>query len=318
MTASDATVAASTSWVERFDELLGRPVGTRSIAVVRIGAGLIAAWYLRPIASDALGGTTFHGRFSHPFWSWLPVASPAVFTVLVVVGFVSALGMSAGVLTRTTSAITTATIGYHLALSTTNLHNNRAYLFAVLLCVSLAPAGRSWSLDRWVRSRRRLEVLLEVMPAWPLWLLRFECSLVYGASGLSKLVDPDWIGGTVTWGRVVTQEAMVRSSVLPEFAQDVLLDRTFHTVAAKLIVGTELFIATGLWWRRTRPWAILTAIVFHVSIELSASVESFSILGIFVLVVWLEPDLAGGPLRRRSPSPSPNRPRSQATVSPLP
>jgi hypothetical protein len=31
-----------------------------------------------------------------------------------------------------------------------------------------------------------------------------------------------------------------------------LTDRGFHTGAAKFIVLTELFIAAGLWWRRTR------------------------------------------------------------------
>jgi hypothetical protein len=129
------------------------------------------------------------------------------------------------------------------------------------------------------------------MAAWPLWLLRFECSLVYAASGFSKLFDADWFGGTVTWGRVVTGEAIVRASILPELAQDVLLDRSFHTFAAKFIVATELFIAGGLWWRRTRLAAVLVAIVFHISIEVAASVETFSYLAIVVLVVWADPDL---------------------------
>jgi hypothetical protein len=114
---------------------------------------------------------------------------------------------------------------------------------------------------------------------------------VYFASGFSKLVDPDWFGGTVTWGRVVTQEAMLRASVLPEFVQELLLDRSFHTVAAKLIVLTELVIALGFWWRRTRPWAVTIAVVFHVLIEASASVQTFSYLAIGVLFVWADPDL---------------------------
>jgi hypothetical protein len=279
----------------RFDELLGRPVGTRSIAVVRIGAGVIAWWHLRPIAAEALRGHTFHDQFHHPFFPPLPVASPSLFTALVVAGTATALATSVGLLTRVTSAFTTLVVGYHLAMSTTHLHNNRAYLFAVLLCVSFAPAGRSWSVDAWWQARWRRRQGLgprpEVMPAWPLWLLRFECSLVYAASGLSKLFDADWFGGTVTWWRVVNGEAIVRASILPEFVQDVLLDRSFHTVAAKGIVATELFIAAGLWWRRTRIAAVAVAIVFHIAIEVSASVETFSYLAIVVLVVWAEPDM---------------------------
>ena len=112
---------------------------------------------------------------------------------------------------------------------------------------------------------------------------------MYGASGLSKLLDPDWFGGTVTWGRMVAQEAAIRSSALPAFVADLLLERSFHTVAAKLIIGTELFIAGGLWWRRTRRFAVAVAVVFHVTIQFSAEVQVFSYLALAVLFVWADP-----------------------------
>ena len=280
--------------VDLLDALLDRPVGTRSIAVVRAVVGLIAFVYLWPLATDALHGDTYHDRFHEPFLDGIvPSIGPAAFTVLALAGTVGALAVAVGAMTRTATVVVTFAVGAHLIASTTHLHNNRAYLFAVLVGVTLAPAGRSWSVDRWWRNRRRLPALPEAMPGWPLWLLRFECALVYAASGFSKLIDPDWFGGTVTWGRVVTQETMLRASILPEFVQDLLLDRSFHTAAAKVVVLTELFIAGGFWWRRTRPWAVLTAVVFHVMIEASASVQTFSYLAIGVLVVWADPDLAG-------------------------
>ena len=279
-----------TRWLERYDALLGMPVGTRSIAVLRVAVGLIAFVVLRPIAADAVAGRTYHDRFHEPFLDWLPHPSPPIFTTVMVIGSVAALGTSVGLLTRWSTAATTIALGTYLVASTTHLHNNRAYLFAILLGVSLAPAGRSWSLDRLIAVRRG-HPPDETMAAWPLWLLRFQCALVYAASGLSKLIDPGWFGGTVTWGRVVTAEVNLRASVLPEPIQDLLLERSFHTVAAKAIVCTELFIAAGLWWRRTRWWAVAAAVAFHVSIELSASVETFSYLAIAVLVVWAQPDL---------------------------
>lgn len=283
--------------MNRFDALLARPVGTRSIAVVRVAVGLVAFVHLRPIATAALRGDTFHDRFHEPFldpvFDVVPMLGPKPFTALMLAGAVAALATAVGALTKAATILTTTAVGYHLLVSTTHLHNNRAYLFAVLVGLSLAPAGRSLSVDRRWRRRRGLEPSPEVMPGWPLWLLRFECALVYGASGFSKLVDPDWFGGTVTWGRVVTEEAALRASILPEVVQDLLLDRSFHTVAAKAVVLTELFIAGGLWWRRTRPWAVATAVVFHVMIELSASVQTFSYLAIGVLLVWADPDLPG-------------------------
>lgn len=277
-------------WLVRFDELLGRPISTRSMAALRIAVGPIAILHLQPILAAALDGDTFHDRYHRPYWSWLPVPGPGAFTGLLLLGVLAAAAMTIGLATRVATTTTFAVIAYHLALSTTHVHNNRAYLVTVVFLLSLAPCGRVWSVDAWLRRRRGVD-LDDATPAWPLWLLRLVCATVYGASGLSKLLDPDWFGGDVTWGRVANQEADLRASVLPDVVVDVLLDRSFHTVAAKAIVLTELFIALGLWWRRTRPFAVATAVAFHVLIEASAAVQVFSYLGIAVLLVWADPAL---------------------------
>jgi hypothetical protein len=137
-----------------------------------------------------------------------------------------------------------------------------------------------------------------------LWLLRFEAATVYAASGLSKLLDHDWFSGTVTWHRVVLVRDRVDASVLPSWAVDVLTDRSFHTVAAKLIIATELFIAAGLWSRRTRYAAVWVAICFHVAIELSAEVQVFSFLAISALVIWAVPSTRDRALLLDPASPS--------------
>ena len=77
----------------------------------------------------------------------------------------------------------------------------------------------------------------------------------------------------------------------------ILTDRDFHTGAAKLVVLTELFIAAGLWWRGTRYAAVWVAVVFHASIQASAAVEVFSVLGIAVLVIWAVPSTRDRVLR---------------------
>ena len=187
--------------------------------------------------------------------------------------------MTLGVLTRLATATTFAVVAYNLSLSTTLFHNNRAYLVIVLGLLAVAPTDR------------------ESGPAWPLWLLRFECAAIYGASGLSKLLDPDWFGGTVTWQRVVRARDDLEAWPLPDWAVSFLTDRSFHTGAAKFIVLTELFIAAGLWWPRTRYVAVWVAVVFHLSIEASASVQVFSLLGIAVLVVWAVPSTRDRVLR---------------------
>jgi uncharacterized membrane protein YphA (DoxX/SURF4 family) len=271
------------------DELLGRPVSMRALALLRVLAGPAVLLHLQPFLSDGLDGRTYQDGFYEPYAAWYPELPEGVYLGLLWLAAVAAVVMSLGLLTRLATAMTFVIVTYNVFLSTTHFHNNRAYLVIVLGLLTVAPCGRELSLDAWIRRRRGLPVLDPSAPAWPLWLLRFECAAIYGASGLSKLVDPDWFGGTVTWQRVVQAREDLQAWPLPDWAMSALTNRGFHTGAAKLIVLTELFIALGLWWRGTRYAAVWVAVVFHLSIETSASVQVFSYLGIAVLVVWAVP-----------------------------
>jgi hypothetical protein len=259
------------------DELLGRQVSMRSLVVLRVLAGPAVLLHLQPFLSASLDGRIYSDAFYEPYAAWYPELPEALYVGLLWLAAVAAVAMSIGVLARLATATAFGVVAYNLFLSTTHFHNNRAYLVIVLGLLAVAPLGR------------------DTGPAWPLWLLRFECAAVYGASALSKLLDPDWFGGTVTWQRVV--HAKSELGVLPDWAVSLLTDRGFHTGAAKLIVLTELFIAVGLWWPRTRYAAVWVAVVFHLTIEASASVQVFSYLGICVLLVWAVPSTRDRVLR---------------------
>jgi vitamin K-dependent gamma-carboxylase len=277
------------------DDLLGRPVSMRALALLRVLAGPAVLLHLRPYLAEAGDGRIYNDGFYEPYAAWYPEAPDAVYVALLWLGAAAAVAMSLGVLTRIATATAFAVVAYNLFLSTTHFHNNAAYLVIVLGILAVGPCGRELSVDAWLRRRRGRPPLDGSAPAWPLWLLRFECAAVYGASGLSKLLDPDWFGGAVTWGRVTG--ARDELGWLPEWTVSVLTERGFHTGAAKFIVLTELFIALGLWWRGTRYAAVWVAVVFHVAIEISASVQVFSYLGIAVLVIWAVPSTRDRVLR---------------------
>jgi Vitamin K-dependent gamma-carboxylase len=269
-----AVPARSGGLLARADELLGREVSLRSLSVLRVLVGPIVLLHLAPFLSDSLDGRTYQDVFHEPYASWYPELPEGAYIAVLWLGAAAAVAMSLATLAhlaaaaRIATGVTFAVVAYNLFLSTTHFHNNRAYLVIVLGILTLAPVARAG-------------------PGWPLWLLRFECAAIYGASGVSKLLDPDWLGGTVSWQRVV--QARHDLHPLPDWLVSVLTDRGFHTGAAKAIVLTELFIAFGLWSRRTRYVAVWVAVVFHTAIEASASVQVFSLLGVAVLLVWAVP-----------------------------
>ncbi len=271
------------------DSLLGRPVSMRSMALLRVLIGPVVLLHLRPILTAAWHGRIYRDAFYEPYASWYPQLPRDVYIGLLWVAAAGAVVMTIGWRTRLATTLVAVIVTYDLFLSTTNVHNNRAYLVIVLAALAITPCGRELSLDAWLRRRRGLAPLPTTSPAWPLWLLRLEAATVYGASGLSKLVDPDWLGGTVTWQRLNAVRDRMDASVLPGWAVDLLTNRDFNTVSAKIVIATELFIAVGLWSRRTRYAAIWVAICFHVAIQLSADVEVFSYLAIAALVIWAVP-----------------------------
>ena len=275
--------------IAAFDHVLGRAVSMRALALLRVLAGPVVLLHLEPFLSDSWDGRIYRDAFYEPYAAWYPEVPDPIYIGLLWLGAAAAIAMALGLLTRLAMATTFLIVAYNLFLSTTHFHNNRAYLVIVLAVLAVAPCGRELSLDAWLRRRRGRPAIGLSAPAWPLWLLRFECAAIYGASGLSKLLDPDWFGGTVTWQRVVGVRDKLEAWPLPDWAVSVLTDRSFHTGAAKVIVLTELFIAFGLWWRGSRYLAVWVAVAFHVAIEISASVQVFSLLGIAVLVVWAVP-----------------------------
>ncbi|MDZ4827371.1 MAG: HTTM domain-containing protein [Actinomycetota bacterium] len=275
--------------MNRFDHALGRLVSMRALALLRIPAGLIVVLHLRPFLDDARNGHIYRDAFTEPYAAWYPELPRSLYVAVLWLGVAAAIAMAAGLCTRLATATTFGVVAYNLFLSTTHMHNNRAYLVVVLALLAVAPCGRELSADAWIRRRQGKPPLDPSAPAWPLLLLRFEASVVYGASAVSKLVDPDWFGGNVTWDRTVRDRSDMFASGVPDWLVSILTDRDFHTFAAKVIVLTELFIAIGLWVRVTRYAAVWVAVCFHIAIELSASVQVFSLVAISALVIWAEP-----------------------------
>jgi hypothetical protein len=259
----------------------------RAAAFLRMALGPITVLHLWPFLSDARAGVYYDEHFWHPFASWAPRPSGELWAALLWVGVGSAVMMSVGVLSRLTTATTFAVVAGNLLLSETHFRHNRAFLTILLGGLTLLPTGAVLSFDSWSRRRRGRPRASPIALIWPLLLLRVQVSLVYLASGLSKLVDPDWVSGLVLWDRVVRYQHVLDQA--PGWLVDVLTWRPLYFVVAPAAVLTELFLAVGLWSAPCRLAAIRVAILFHLAIEISAEVEVFSYAAIAALVIWVTP-----------------------------
>jgi hypothetical protein len=221
-------------------------------------------------------------RFHVPWWSWLPVPPPAAYRALLWLGVAAGGAMILGVATRLATKAAFAVVAYLLFVDMTGFVQNRAFLVWLLFGLSLLPTGGAFSL---IRVFRRGDGAC-VGPVWPVFLLQVVVSGVYLTSGFTKLVDPDWSGGLVLWDRVVRYSDLIP---FDGWIFDLLTNRDFYRVLAPSAIAVELFVAIGLWLPRTRLTAIWLAILFHLSIEVTASVQTFSYSAMAALLLWVVP-----------------------------
>jgi uncharacterized membrane protein YphA (DoxX/SURF4 family) len=250
-----------------------------------MAVGPLVLMHLMPFLIRATDGIIYRDRFWLPYADWYPQLPRQVYVGLLWSTVVAGFLVSVGLVTRLAAWWCTGGVAYNLFLSQTHFHHNRAFLLILLIGMAVLPSGGAVSLDRRLRTPSALAQGRGGRLA--LTVLRLEIALVYLASGTSKLIDPDWWGGTVTRLRVVAGAA--RLEALPDRIVALLLDPGFHAWVAKGIVLTELFIGVGLLWHRTRLGAVWMAIPFHLAIQATAEVQVFSWAALAALVVWVSP-----------------------------
>jgi hypothetical protein len=297
----------------------GHPAGlfeqvgdVRALSVLRIVLGPIALAHLWPFLQDARAGVHYDDHFWQPYVAWAPHLPGEAWAVMIWAGTVSAVLMGIGLLTRLATTTTFVVVAGNLLLSGTHFRHNRAFLAILLGGLALLPVGRTLSVDAWWRRRRGLAALSPVAPLWPLVMLRAQVSLVYFASGFSKLIDPDWVSGLVLWDRAVRYQDQIHPA--PTWFVDLVTWRPLFWLAAPAAIALELFLAAGLWAPRTRLVAIRLAILFHLAIEVSARVEVFSVAAIAALAIWVTPASADRIVRIRATT-APTRLLSSAVRS---
>jgi hypothetical protein len=139
---------------------------------------------------------------------------------------------------------------------------------------------------------------------WGWRMLRLQYTSVYFFAGLAKLCSPMWWGGAAI---VLVLRSPEYGGVL--LSTEVDIPAGIALVLAWATILGELFIALGLWFRRSRRWAILTVVGLHVAIALTLRISLlFHTLMLLHLVLFV------GPLRwrrrQRRPSLSPARARA--------
>ncbi len=174
------------------------------------------------------------------------------------------------------------------------LYLNHYYLVSLLAALlALLPAGRALSVDAWLAPKRSVATI----PAWSLYVLRFQVAVVYFFAGVAKLnrdwlfdaqplrvwlaarSDVPWVGPALAW---------------PELAY----------AASWIGALFDLVIVAFLLWRRSRRAAWLVALGFHAVTGYLFPIGMFPWVMAAASTLFFAPDWPRSLLRRCASSPA--------------
>ncbi len=247
----------------------------RPLAIARIIVGF-AALLETLEAARVLSRVLRPAVVKIPFVSWVPLMPSGALLVFLAVWVVAALLFVLGWKTRLAGTALVLITGYTLILDEQTYSNHLYLLCLVILLLTIAGSGAVWSLD----ARRHA---IRDVAAWPVLLLKIEATIVYFFSAMAKLT-PSYLAGEILT-RSLKQEGWV---ALPASWRT---PAVMTSLAVASIVA-ELFVAFGLWSRRTRPFAIVAGAGFHLMIiatldssRLSLAIFALAMLSLYPLFV---------------------------------
>ena len=229
------------------------------------------------------------GGFHLPYVSFIGPVSEQAFQWIQRIQIVPVALLGVGLLTRPAIGALLLLQGYVFFADQLNFRNHPYFFLLLLVLLWFSPCDEALSLKRVWRRARGLPIhddgyLGSWRPVTAQRLIQVQVSIVYFYAALHK-VNPWFLGGH---GLVEAMEdlfdgssgdalrALLSRGTLESLTAFVT-DPSHMRWPARAAVVTELFLAFGLWFRRTRPCAIAVGILFHAGIAFTMHIRTFSI-----------------------------------------
>lgn len=298
-----------------WNEFWFAPMPAFNFAFFRTVLGLLAfVWFatLAPdfnafFAQESLAPDPIPGRGVINIFRWFPsdvslqvgLATALVVSTMLVVGYKSRIaGPILAVLVASFMAENRM-----LWNAGDNLLQSLCLLFGVY-CL-LTPSS---DLDVSLRRSAQTASSFKVGRIWFLQMVRIQMSIVYLVAFLTKIPGTSWRDGTATM-------TVFRLTTLERFATPAWLETNyfvanFLTWSSLALEGLLPFL---LWNRRTRPYAIVAAVLFHIAIDFALAIGLFSWIMVLGLSTFLNPNFGSTFLQifRNSPAAHPAHPALQ-------
>jgi vitamin K-dependent gamma-carboxylase len=273
--------ALELSLQQRVARSLSQPVDSAGLVYFRIAFYSIMLWEAwRFLTENWVGFHFSHKVFYFTYWPFVfvhPWPGEGM-TIHITAMAVVAIFLILGLLYRVNATLFFFLLTYIFLLERA-LYLNHFYLVCLLAFLMIfVPAHRDFSLDAWRFPQWRTRVV----PAWSIWLLRFQIGVPYFFGGLAKL-NGDWLRGEPL--RLWLAERPDFPFLGPVFTHEAVV--WVMTYGSLLL---DLFVVFFLLNRRTRVFAYIATLIFHFMNSRLFAIGIFPWAMIAATAIFFEPD----------------------------
>ena len=231
--------------------------------------------------------------FTYYGFDWIkPLPGDGMYYLFVVLGILSVC-IAIGFKYRIAASLFFLAFTYIFLIDEARYLNHFYLIILISFLLIFVPAHRSLSIDAWLNRKKQSDYV----PAWSLWILRFQLGVVYFYGGISKL-NWDWLNGEPIrhWLAISTDFPILGSYFTEEWM-------VYLFAYGALLV--DLLVVPFLLWKRTRLIAFGIVVSFHLLNSQLFHIGIFPWFMIFATLIFFDPSWPRFNRWKRSKEPSP-------------
>lgn len=268
------------TFLKRFHQQVD--AGTLGLFRLFWGGLMIAEAITRyPKVTGVYSPTYFH--FKYPLFTWVAGFPTHWLGYLeVTVMLIAAIGVFLGVFFRA-STVLFGLIFFHLFLIDTIYYNNHFYLTSLIsILLAFTGADKTFSVSSFRGRDANHCAVPHTVPFWNYLLLRGQIFILYFFGGIAKL-NADWF-------RAEPVKYWFKYSSSFRFPMNLIgRQEWFAWLAAYGGIMIDLGAPFLLLWRKTRPYAIVMLVTFHLMNSRIFKIGFFPYIGIVLTILFLDP-----------------------------
>jgi len=246
--------------------ILEKPIDIAPLVYARIVFGVLISLEFSLGLFTNYGQTLIQGdfHFSYLLTGFIePWSSPLMIQAHFILNFILGILFAMGFYYRWVTPLFLLS-GASMFLMERTLYINHFYLYSLVLFLFLfLPANRGYSYDTW----RKPQLKVSEVPAWTVYLLLFQLSVVYFYSGIAK-INSDWFQAQPV------QIWLARKADYPLIGG--ILSSTPHAyLVAYGGLLFDLFVVPFMLYKPTRQVAFIICCLFHLANVITFGIGTF-------------------------------------------